>query len=50
MKDLLFFIKSCYSIRLYECYDEMTDAKDLTYEEDTDGEVFKSDTWFRGCG
>lgn len=47
LKDLLFFIKSCYSIRLYESYDEMTDAKDLTFEEVSDGEVFKSDTWFR---
>lgn len=47
LKDLLFFIKSCYSIRLYESYDEMTDAKDLTYDEVSDGEVFKSDTWFR---
>lgn len=47
LKDLLFFIKSCYSIRLYECYDAMTDDSDTMFEEVPDGDVFKSDTWFR---
>ena len=47
LKDLLFFIKSCYSIRLYECYDEMTDASEQMYEDVQDGDVFKSDPWFR---
>ena len=47
LKDLLFFIKSCYSIRLYECYDEMTDDSEQMYEDVQDGDVFKSDPWFR---
>ncbi len=47
LKDLLFFIKSCYSIRLYECYDESTDDSKRMYEEVPDGDVFKSDPWFR---
>lgn len=47
LKDLLFFIKSCYSIRLYECYDEITDNSERMNEEIPDGDVFKSDPWFR---
>jgi hypothetical protein len=47
LKDLLFFIKSCYSIRLYECYDAITDDRDAMFEEVPDGDVFKSDPWFR---
>lgn len=47
LKDLLFFIKSCYSIRIYECYDEITDNREKMYEEAPDGDVFKSDPWFR---
>ncbi len=47
LKDLLFFIKSCYSIRLYECYDEITDAQDVMFADVPDGDVFKSDPWFR---
>lgn len=47
LKDLLFFIKSCYSIRLYEFYDEITDDSKRMYEEVNDGDVFKSDPWFR---
>ncbi len=47
LKDLLFFIKSCYSIRLYECYDEITDAMAIMFEDVPDGDVFKSDPWFR---
>lgn len=47
LKDLLFFIKNCYSIRLYECYDEITDAREVMFEDAPDGDVFKSDPWFR---
>lgn len=47
LKDLLFFIKSCYSIRLYECYDAITDDMEKMNEEIPDGDVFKSDPWFR---
>lgn len=47
LKDLLFFIKSCYSIRLYECYDAITDERQSMFEEAPDGDVFKSDPWFR---
>lgn len=47
LKDLLFFIKSCYSIRLYECYDAITDDMVKMNEEVPDGDVFKSDPWFR---
>ncbi len=47
LKDLLFFIKSCYSIRLYECYDEITDAQEEMFADVPDGDVFKSDPWFR---
>lgn len=47
LKDLLFFIKSCYSIHLYECYDEITDAQEEMFADVPDGDVFKSDPWFR---
>ena len=47
LKDLLFFIKSCYSIRLYESYDKITDDMEKMFEEVPDGDVFKSDPWFR---
>lgn len=47
LRDLLFFIKSCYSIRLYECYDEITDEQDEMFADVPDGDVFKSDPWFR---
>lgn len=47
LKDLLFFIKSCYSIRLYETYDKITDDRKKMFEEVPDGDVFKSDPWFR---
>lgn len=47
LKDLLFYIKSCYSIRLYECYDEITDEREEMFEDVPDGDVFKSDPWFR---
>ena len=47
LKDLLFFIKSCYSIKLYECYDEITDDSEKMFMDAPDGDVFKSDPWFR---
>lgn len=47
LKDLLFFVKSCYSIRLYESYDNITDDMEKMFEEVQDGDVFKSDPWFR---
>ena len=47
LKDLLFFIKSCYSIQLYECYDEITDNSKEMNKVVLDGDVFKSDPWFR---
>lgn len=47
LKDLLFFIKSCYSIWLYESYDKITDDREKMFEEVPDGDVFKSDPWFR---
>lgn len=47
LKDLLFFIKSYYSIRLYESYDTITDDSEKMFEEIPDGDVFKSDPWFR---
>ena len=47
LRDLLFFVKSCYSMRLYECYDKITDDTDKMFEEAPDGDVFKSDPWFR---
>jgi hypothetical protein len=47
LKDLLFFIKSCYSICLYECYDAITDDMEKMNEEVPDGDVFMSDPWFR---
>jgi hypothetical protein len=47
LRDLLFFIKSCYSIRLYECYDVITDKSEEMFRDSPDGDVFKSDPWFR---
>ena len=47
LKDLLFFIKSSYSIKLYESYDMITDDSEKMFEEIPDGDVFKSDPWFR---
>ena len=55
-RQILFFVRSFYSITLYELYDDVTkDKKTLTtlYHEmkleiDLDGpEVFKSDAWFK---
>lgn len=48
LKHLLFFIKSYYGIRLYEYYDVITEqARELYPEATTDGEVFRSDGWFK---
>lgn len=44
---LLFFIKSFYSMRLYEKYDIITEQEGMLYpEENPDGEIYKSDAWF----
>lgn len=48
LKLLLFFIKSYYSIRLYEYYDVITEqAGEMFPEPKTDGEVYRSDGWFK---
>ena len=48
LKQLLFFIRSYYSIRLYECYDVITEQEGELYPEPTlEGEVYKSDGWFK---
>lgn len=44
---LLFFIKSLYSMRLYELYDVITEQDGMLFpEESTEGEIYKSDIWF----
>lgn len=48
LKRLLFFIKSYYSIRLYEYYDVITEQKgEMNPESKNEGEVFRSDGWFK---
>ena len=48
LKLLLFFIKSFYSIRLYEYYDVITEQTDEMFPEPTNnGEVYRSDGWFK---
>ncbi len=48
LKHLLFFIKSFYGIRLYEYYDVITEqAGEMNPEPTTEGEVFRSDGWFK---
>ena len=48
LKHLLFFIKSYYSIRLYEYYDVITEQDgELNPVTTTEGEVYKSDGWFK---
>lgn len=48
LKLVLFFIKSYYSIRLYESYDVITDAADNLYPtEKTEGQLYKVEAWFR---
>lgn len=48
LKLVLFFIKSIYSIKLYEKYDVVTNdlEKELYPEANTDGNLYKSDVWF----
>ncbi len=48
LKWLLFFVKSFYGIRLYEYYDVITERESELFPEPTvDGEVYKSDGWFK---
>ena len=48
LKRLLFFIKSYYSIRLYEYYDVITEQKgEMNPESKSVGEVYRSDGWFK---
>ena len=48
LKRLLFFIKSYYSIRLYEYYDVITEqAGEMNPESKSVGEVYRSDGWFK---
>lgn len=48
LKLLLFFIKSFYSIRLYEYYDVITEQDNEMFPEPTNnGEVYRSDGWFK---
>lgn len=48
LKRLLFFIKSYYSIKLYEYYDIITEQDGEMFPATTiDGEVYKSDGWFK---
>lgn len=43
----LFFIKSFYSIRLYECYDMITSDSSQVYPSaNEDGQLLKYDAWF----
>lgn len=48
LKKLLFFIKSYYSIRLYENYDEVTEKDGELYpvEDESAGGIYKSEAWF----
>lgn len=48
LKLLLFFIKSYYSIKLYEYYDVITEQYGEMFPEPIeDGEVYRSDGWFK---
>jgi hypothetical protein len=56
MRMILFFIKSFYSIMMYELYDEATEDKktmatlhpETKEEDDEDGpEIYRSDAWFK---
>lgn len=48
LRMMLFFIKSFYSIRLYEYYDIITEQKGEMYPEPQEGgEIYKSDGWFK---
>lgn len=48
LRMMLFFIKSFYSIRLYEYYDIITEHNGEMFPEPQEGgEIFKSDGWFK---
>ena len=48
LKLMLFFIKSYYSIHLYEYYDIISEVKgELSPKYTLDGEVYKNDGWFK---
>lgn len=48
LRMMLFFIKSFYSIRLYEYYDIITEQNGEMFPEPQEGgEIFKSDGWFK---
>lgn len=48
LRMMLFFIKSFYSIRLYEYYDIITEHDGEMFPEPKEGgEIFKSDGWFK---
>ena len=48
VQNLIFFIKSFYSIRLYQCYDAITEGSNNENgkEDAGQGEFFKYDKWF----
>lgn len=47
LRQMLFFIKSFYGMRLYEFYDVITEKEgEMFPEAQYDGEIFKSDAWF----
>lgn len=48
LKLLIFFLKSFYSIKLYECYDKITEeAGEFAPEHNPKvGEIYRSDPWF----
>lgn len=49
VRNLLFFIRSFYSMKMYECYDIMTESVSNMFPDDNEleGRVFKSDAWFK---
>lgn len=49
VKNLLFFIRSFYSIKLYECYDLMTASYETMSpnEIEDDKSIYRSDAWFK---
>lgn len=48
LKLLIFFLKSFYSIKLYECYDKITEERGEFAPEHNPkvGEIYRSDPWF----
>lgn len=51
LKFLVFFLKSFYSIRMYEYYDVISEQQGELHPEEDDknsiGEIYKSDAWFK---